>query len=188
MSVLSLPGDFSTTAIVHKVEQRFGLSGFARLVKLLELFAASPFRDLGVIELPASDWCDALQAGPQDVTALLSYLAKADWLTVEQGEVPSSPLRVTLSYFEAFVPVLVLPKKADQWRRWFEYELALPTELGKDPYNQDLFRRWCATNVTVDEMESAIELARQAGTAPSPTALHEFLKTVRNTKIERARR
>jgi hypothetical protein len=37
-------------------------------------------------------------------------------------------------------------------------------------------------------MESAIELARQANTAPSPTALHEFLKTVRNTKIERARR
>jgi len=188
MPTFSLSGDFSALPIVLKVEQRFGLPGYARLIKLLELFASSPSRDAGVIELPVSDWVDALQAGPQDVNALLAYLAKADWLTLDQGEEPGAPLRVTLADYATFLPPLELPKIADQWRRWFEFELSMPPLLGKDPYTQDLFRRWCATNVTIEEMELAIELARNANTAPSPPALHEFLKTVRNTKIERARR
>ena len=188
MPALNLPCDFSGLPIVLKVEQRFGLAGYARLIKLLELFAASPLRDAGVIELPVSDWGDALQAGPHDVTTFLAYLAKADWLTVEQSEEPGAPLRVTLTTFAEFLPPLELPKIADQWRRWFEFELSMPPLLGKDPYTQDLFRRWCATNVTIEEMELAIELARNANTAASPPALHEFLKTVRNTKIERARR
>lgn len=188
MPALSLPSNFSTLPIVLKVEQRFGLAGFARLVKLLELFAASPSRDAGVIELPVSDWVDALQAGPHDVAVLLDYLSKDGWLSQEQADEPGAPLRITLSRFEDFLPPLELPKVADQWRRWFEIELSMPPLLGKDPYTQDLFRRWCATNVTIEEMESAIELARMANTAASPTALHDYLKTVRNTKIERARR
>ena len=188
MPPLNLPPNFSALPIVLKVEQRFGMAGFARLIKLLELFASSPSRHSGVIELPISDWVDALQAGPQDVNEFLAYLAKAEWLSVEQGEEPGSPLRITLTAFEVFLPPLELPKIADQWRRWFEVELSLPPLLAKDPYTQDLFRRWCASNVTIDDMELAIELARKANTAPSPTALHDFLKTVRTTKIERARR
>lgn len=188
MTPLNLPFDFSALPIVLKVEQRFGLPGFARLIKLLELFASSPSRESGVIELPISDWVDALQAGAEDINTFLAYLAKAEWLALEQGEEPGAPLRVTLAAFADFLPPLELPKIADQWRRWFEYELSMPPLLGKDPYTQDLFRRWCASNVTINDMELAIELARNANTAPSPPALHEFLKTVRNTKIERARR
>ena len=188
MLSLNLPSNFSALPIVHKVEQRFGVAGFARLIKLLELFAASPSRNAGVIALPISDWLDALQVGPQDLGFLLDYLAKAEWVTLEQGEEPGSPLRVTLVNFADFLPPLELPKVADQWRCWFEIELSMPPLLGKDPYTQDLFRRWCASNVTIEEMELAIELARKASTAPSPPALHDFLKTVRNTKIERARR
>jgi len=184
----SLPANFSALPIVLKVEQRFGSAGFARLIKLLELFASSPSRDAGVIELPVSDWVDALQAGPHDVAVLLDYLSKDGWLSQEQADEPGAPLRITLTYFAEFLPPLELPKHADQWRRWFEYELSMPPLLGKDPYTQELFRRWCASNVTVEDMELAIELARKANTAPSPPALHDFLKTVRNTKLERARR
>ena len=129
-----------------------------------------------------------MQAGPHDLNTFLVYLAKAAWLTMEQAEEPGAPLRVTLTTFAEFLPPLELPKIADQWRQWFEAELSMPPLLGKDPYTQDLFRRWCATNVTIAEMEQAIDLARNANTGPSPAALHEFLKTVRNTKIERARR
>jgi len=188
MTPFNLPAQFSALPIVLKVEQRFGLAGFARLIKLLELFACSPSREVGTIELPISDWGDALQVGPQDLGSLLDYLAKADWLTLEQGEESGAPLRVTLTDYATFLPPLELPKIADQWRRWFEFELNMPPLLGKDPYTQDLFRRWCASNVTIEEMELAVELARTANTAPSPPALHEFLKTVRNTKLERARR
>jgi hypothetical protein len=188
MPALNLPPHFSALPIVLKVEQRFGPAGFARLVKLLEQFAASPSRDSGVIELPASDWRDALQAGPLELNLFLDYLAQDGWLSQEQDAEPGAPLRVTLTNFAEFQPALELPRIADQWRRWFEFELSLPPLHGKDPYNQDLFRRWCATNVTIEEMEQAVELARQANTAPSPAALHEFLKTVRNTKIVRARR
>ena len=188
MTPLNLPADFSALPIVHKVEQRFGLSGYARLIKLLELFASSPLRHAGVIELPISDWGDALQAGPHDLNTFLVYLTKAAWLTMEQAEELGAPLRVTLIAFAEFLAPLELPKIADQWRQWFEAELSMPPLLGKDPYTQDLFRRWCATNVTIAEMEQAIDLARTANMGPSPTALHEFLKTVRNTKIERARR
>ena len=166
MPSLNLPSNFSALPVVLKVEQRFGMAGFARLIKLLELFASSPSRNTGVVALPVSDWLDALQVDPQDLGFLLDYLAKAEWLTLEQGEEPGSPLRITLADFTMFLPPL----------------------LGKDPYTQDLFRRWCASNVTIEEMELAIELARKASTAPSPPALHDFLKTVRNTKIERARR
>lgn len=188
MPALNLPSTFSALPIVLKVEQRFGLAGFARLIKLLELFAASPSRDAGVIELPVSDWVDALQTGPHDVAVLLDYLSKDGWLTQEQADEPGAPLRITLTHFADFLPPLELPRIAEQWRSWFETELSMPPLLGKDPYTQDLFRRWCATNVTIEEMELAIELARKANTAASPPALHEFLKTVRNTKIERARR
>lgn len=188
MPSLNLPSNFSALPIVLKVEQRFGMAGFARLIKLLELFASSPSRNTGVVALPVSDWLDALQVDPQDLGFLLDYLAKAEWLTLEQGEEPGSPLCVTLVDFAMFLPPLELPKVADQWRCWFEIELNMPPLLGKDPYTQDLFRRWCASNVTIEEMELAIELARKASTAPSPPALHEFLKTVRNTKLERARR
>lgn len=188
MLSLSLPPNFSALPIALKVEQRFGLAGFARLVKLLELLTASPSRDAGVIELPVSDWVDALQAGPHDVAVLLDYLSKDGWLSQEQADEPGAPLRITLSRFEDFLPPLDRPKVADQWRLWFEIELSMPPLLGKDPYTQDLFRRWCASNVTIEEMELAIELARKANTAASPTALHEYLKTVRNTKLERARR
>lgn len=189
MPTLSLPVHFSTLPIVHKVEQRFGLSGYARLVKLLELFAASPSREAGVIELSNSDWRDALQAGPLELSLFLDYLAQDGWLSQEQAAEPGAPLRITLAYPGPFLPTLAEPelfKCADQWRAWFTEQLNMPALTAKDPYVTQLFRRWVANNVTTQEIEAAIELARRANVGPSPAALHDFMKTVRNTKIEQA--
>ena len=187
MPALNWPAGFSTRPVVLKVEQRFGLAGFARLIKLLELFAASPLRDKGVIELPVSEWADALQAGPLNASVLLDYLSSDGWLSQARGEEPGAPLRVTLTDFADFLPALDMPKTAEQWCAWFTSELSMPDQHGTDPDNQALFRRWCATNVTIDEVEAAVELAIKASEAPTPAALHDHLKTVRNTKIERAR-
>lgn len=191
MPALSLPPHFSTLPIVLKVEQRFGLTGYARLIKLLELFAASPSHSAGVIELSANDWRDGLQAGPLELSLFLDYLAQDGWLSQTQPDEPGALLRVTLADPGAFLPAQAEPellKTADQWCAWFDVELGMPALTSNDPYVTQLFRRWVATNVTTVEVEAAIELARRANVGPSPAALHDFLKTVRNTKIERARR
>ena len=185
---LSLPSGFSSQPIVLKIEQRFGLSGFARLVKLLEQLAASPSQGRGVIELSASDWRDALQAGPLELNVFLAYLAADGFIALEQGPEPGSPLRVTVSQPASFLPPLLLPRAANHWHQWLVSYHGLSEQQGKDPYNQSLFRRWCATNVTIDEMNAAIEQANKAGTALEPVGLHTLLMTVRKDKLEVARR
>lgn len=188
MPAVNLPAGFSARPVVLKVEQRFGMAGFARLVKLLELFAASPLRDKGVIELPVSEWADALQAGPLNVSVLLDYLSSDGWLSQARGEEPGAPLRVTLTDFADFLPALDMPTTAEQWCAWFTSELSMPDQHGTDPDNQALFRRWCATNVTIEEMNAAIELAVKAGRGFAPACLHSLLMTVRKEKLELARR
>jgi hypothetical protein len=188
MPALSLPAHFSTLPIVLKVEQRFGLTGCARLVKLLEQFAVSPMRDVGAIELAASDWREALQAGPLELNLFLTFLATDGFVTVDQPSEPNAPLRVTLTNFSDFLPPLLLPRVANDWRIWFTAEAGLSADQGKDPYNQSLFRRWCATNVTIDEINAAIELAIQEGSGTTPANLHTHLMTVRKDKLELARR
>jgi len=188
MASLNLPINFSSLPIVLKVEQRFGLPGFARLIKLLELLSSSPDHALGVIELPASDWRDALQVGPLELNVFLTYVAADGFLSVEQSPEPGAPLRITLADPGGFVPASQLPKVANEWCQWLAAELSMPAHHGKDPYNQSLFRHWCATNVTIDEMNAAIELAMKAGAGLTPPNLHNFLKTVRKEKLEVARR
>lgn len=188
MSSLNLPANFSALPIVLKVEQRFGVAGFARLIKLLELLPSSPDHALGIIELPASDWQSALQVGSHDLTAFLAYLATDGFLSVEQSQESGAPLRVTLAGPCDFLPAAQLPKVANEWCQWLAVELSMPAHHGKDPYNQSLFRHWCATNVTIDEMNAAIELAIKAGAGLTPSNLHTFLKTVRKEKLDVARR
>ena len=80
---LSLPPSFSSRPIVRKIEQRFGLPGFARLLKLLEQLAESPSPESGVIELPASDWREVLQVGQLELHVFLAYLASDGFLALE---------------------------------------------------------------------------------------------------------
>ncbi|MNO06813.1 hypothetical protein D3C81_2287580 [compost metagenome] len=63
----------------------------------------------------------------------------------------------------------------------------MPRQVTSDPYTQQLFRRWCASNVTVTEMLQACELASQAPPDLSPTALHRHLQTVRRLRLEQAK-
>lgn len=190
MTWLRLPADLSTQTTVRKVEQRFGLPGFARLVKLLELLAASPYRDACVIELAASDWLEALQIGRADFDAFLAYLAAANWLTVDTSEEPGAPLRVTLLQAGALLPTALDPQlftKACQWSAWCVAELGMPPALTKDPYNQQLFRRWCASNVTVLEAADAVQAAIAKQNSLSPAALHDELQLIRRARLDKAR-
>ena len=185
-----LPGDLSAQPLMRKVEQRFGLAGYARLVKLLELLAASPFRDSCLIEMPASDWFEALRCGREEFDAFLAYLAAANWLTIEQDAETGAPLRVTLLLADSLLPTADDPQlytKPCQWAAWCVAELGMPQSLTTDPYNQQLYRRWCASNVTILEMQAAVQNAVSRQNSLSPQVLHEELQVIRRQRLDKAK-
>lgn len=191
MVAIKLPADFSSNPVVLKVEQKFGLAGMARMIKVLELLAVSSGRSSGVIELLPKQWHEALQLSPVSLGPFITYLSHAGWLKAEQSTDSSVPLRVTVLDFLPFLAIADAPElfaDPEQWSAWCSHELGMPPSLATAPESVRLFRRWCATNVTVNEVEAAIELAVKASEAPSLTALHKHLKTVRTTKIEQASR
>lgn len=191
MRWLKLPAGLSASVIARKVEQRFGLPGFARLIKILELLAASPARAAGQIELPPSDWLEALGMGPAELDEFLAYLAAADWLTLEQGAERGAPLRVTLLQVAALLPgptEIGLPTEPHQWQAWCIAELGMPHASTQDPYVQQLFRRWCASNVTLAEAEAAALAAAKVRQSLHPQDLHGELQRIRAARLERAKR
>ena len=191
MPSIKLPADFSAHPVVLKVEQKFGLAGMARMIKLLELLAVSPTRSSGLIELSYAQWHESLQLSPVSLGPFLTYLSHAGWLKAEQSLDKAVPLRVTILDFLPYLSIAdapVLFTEPEQWCAWCVHELGMPPSISTAIESVRLFRRWCATNVTVIEIEAAIELAVKASEAPSLTALHKHLKTVRTTKIEQASR
>jgi hypothetical protein len=187
----------SGLVVVRKLEQRFGLAGYARLIKLLELISVSgPVIEGEPVSLPWADVLESLQAGDMHAREFVSYCEEARALRVtrDAGQllVTLCGELVVLMASDPMVPEVVvgpvLFETDDQWADWFSADLNCPPYLANDASTRYLFRRWCATNVTVAEVEAAIELAIKAKEAPLPAALHDHLKTVRNTKIECARR
>lgn len=189
MTLLNLPSSFSASQIACRVEKRFGLSGFARLIKLLELLGSSDHATGGVVPLPKSDWLDALQASAEELHELLNFLSKAGWLSYSEGDEPGAPLVVDFLKADDFLPSAepILFAAADQWVFWCETELNMRREVTSDPNSQGLFRRWCASNVTVTEMLQACEEAAPTNPQLTPSVLHAQLQTVRRARLERAR-
>jgi len=189
MTWAKLAGDFSAQPVARKVEQRFGLAGFARVVKILELLACSPDAATGIIAMPASDWLDALQCGRHELDEFLRFLQAAGWLTAEPSE-PGTPLAVTVTNAAAFLPDAADPQlftRPEQWRAWCSVDLAFPQWLLDDPATQRLFRIWCAVNVTTEELQAAACAAIDAKAALSPATLHEQLNIIRRARLERAK-
>lgn len=194
MRAIRIPAGLSGLIIAKKLEQRFGLLGFARMVKLVELVAemTAPTEAPSVV-VAWGDLLIALGCNAQDAGDFLTYCEHARVL--DRGNDDGRARLTLLGELAALLddaptPVVapVLFTQEQQWAEWFAAEWACPPYLANDPCTRQLFRRWIATNVTIDEVEAAIELAKEAREAPSPAALHDHLKTVRNTKIERARR
>lgn len=189
MTLLSLPSNFSASPVAGRVEKRFGLVGFARLIKLLELLGSSDHATGGVVPLPKSDWLDALHASSDELHELLNFLSKAGWLTYSEGDEPGAPLVVAFLKADDFLPAAapILFTAADQWVFWCETELNMRREVTGDPNNQGLFRRWCASNVTVTEMLQACDEAAPTNPQLTPSVLHAQLQTVRRARLEKAR-
>ncbi|MCE1119125.1 hypothetical protein, partial [Pseudomonas sp. NMI795_08] len=160
--------------------------GYARLVKLLELLAGYDPAAAGVLTMTTAAWCEWLSASPGELRQFFEHLGRSGWLTYSQDD---GSITVDLLKADDFLPgpVPVLFSAPEQWAFWCETELNMPHHVTGDPYTLQLFRRWCASNVTVTEMQQACELAAQGQPDLSPTALHGHLSTVRRHRLEQAR-
>ena len=185
----------SDLVVVRKVEQRFGFAGYARLIKLLELISSMrPAVDESPVGIAWADVLEALQADDLRAREFLAYCEDARALRVTRPEgtfevelcgelvalMASAP--AVLSSVSGRVPF----ESEKEWVDWFAADLNCPPYLANDACTRQLFRRWCAVNVTVAEIEAAVELAIGAKEAPHPAALNEHLKTVRKKKLELA--
>jgi len=190
MSWLRLSGSLSAESVVINLERRFGLIGYARLLKMLELLAVSPAREEGVVSMPLSDWLDALQAPHDELFTFLNALRQSSWLSYSHGDDPGSPLVVDFLQADNFLPesTPILLQSGEQWAFWCETELNMPRHVTGDPYTQQLFRRWCASNVTVTEMHAACEAATKGGVVSlRPDSLHAHLQAIRGDRLKKAR-
>ncbi|MBP5971043.1 hypothetical protein [Pseudomonas iridis] len=187
---------WSSLVISQKLEQRFGLIGLARLLKLVELVGPwLPAEGPLTVVLAWGDFLTALHCNQETATEFLAYCDHARVLDQATDE---GRLRLTLVGELASrlrPPVVATPVQAGgrvlfdtdkQWVAWFKDDLNCPPYLANDPASRQLFRRWCASNVTVDEIEAACERALKAGEAPHPAVLHDHMKVIRQAKIDRA--
>lgn len=193
MSATTFPLGLSGMVIGRKVEQRFGLLGIGRLLKLVELVIerADGSRAAPTAVVAWGDFLAALHCNQEDAGEFLTYCDHARVL--DRGD-EDGRLRLTLvgELVARFAPPDA-PAKAigerllfstdKQWAEWFKSDLNCPPFLLNDSATRQLFRRWCATNVTVDEVEAATERAIKASEAPHPAVLHDHLKALRLDKL-----
>lgn len=186
----------SSLVISKKLEQRFGLIGLARLLKLVELVTERlPVDGPPSVVLAWGDFLTEMSCNQEQAVDFLAYCDHARVLdqATEDGRLRLTLVGELASRLRPVVPT-PLPQASGrqlfdtdkQWATWFKDDLSCPPYLVNDRLTRRLFRRWCANNITVDEIEAATELALKAGEAPQPAVLHDYLKTVRQTKIDRA--
>lgn len=185
MSWVRLPAGFSAGAAAS-VERSFGLDGYARMVKLLELLAGYDPEAAGVLKMTTAAWCEWLSASPGELRQLLDHLSRTGWLTCnhDDGSITVDLLKAD-DYLPGPAPVLFADP--GQWVFWCETELNMPRHVTGDPHVLQLFRRWCASNVTVTEMLQAVELASHGQPDLSPTSLHRHLQAVRRQRLDQAK-
>ena len=176
---------FSQHPVAQAVTKRLGLLGFARLVKIVE-----ECTDSGQVAMSWSDWLSTLECTRDQFDGLLACLAKLGVCTASQAEGVSAPLMLTLGAPLHFLlakpdPATVILTTAAQWAEWLAVELAAPNWLLSDPASQELFRRWCASNVSLAEMCQAAELAAKVPDV-TPVGLHEKWKEIRAKRVAQA--
>lgn len=181
--------NLSDQVLVRKVEQRFGLAGYARLCKVFELVAQGN----GVASHSRSDWVDVLQCDGVALDGFLSYCVQAGGLETSQSDGANGLLSIRVVEREALCPSVVpgiassvLPRKADEWVAWCRTELNLPGWQLHEASTRRMFARWCAVNVTTEEAARAIEAAGAAGEV-SPAAIHDHLNILRRERVAQAR-
>lgn len=187
------PASMSASKAVVDIEAHFALVGYARYLKVLELVAdeADGSDARRAVTLSWDAWAASL-AGEQDVLAeFFAFCHEHGVFEVEDdGERATvACLDLVLSRTEsAPVPPRdeTLFTHHDQWVAWFIDDLSFPPKMANSPDNIRMFRRWCASNVTVGEMSAAVQKTIEAGTGLGAPALHGHLQALRAQRIKEA--
>jgi hypothetical protein len=187
----------SNWVISKKLEQRFGTLGIGQLVKLVELVAtrAEASRKGPTMVIAWGDFLAALGCNVETATEFLTYCEQAR--AIDRGN-DEGRLRITFVGELALLlaepqalpvqaPGRILFESDVQWADWFKADLNCPPYLANDPYTRQLFRRWCVSNVTLDEIEEATKRAIERGEAPQPAVLNDYLKALRQEKLSALR-
>ncbi len=187
MSWARLPAGLSSDPAVLQIERAFGLAGYARLVKMLEMVATLHDPYAGRMSNGRAVWLDVLQAQDSELDAFLQCLASAG--LIEPPALTVNPLVVQFCKVERFLPdpAPALPTDPQQWAFWLQTELNMPRPLVDDPHAIALFRRWTASNVTVTEMNEAVTQAVAAKDKLTPAELHKHVHAVRTQRLNKAR-
>jgi len=169
--------------VLMTVHDRLGILGLGRLVTILSVSGPAG-ASMGYIE-----WLGLLQASPAEWDLLVTVLRELEVFTTHATD---HPARIRFEPGPAWAPVwdakpahLTLMPNAAAWAAWCESELAMPGWLQSDPHTQALFRRWCASHVTVGEATEAVLLATAAGDL-SPATLHHHLASLRKQALHKA--
>lgn len=187
MSWARLPAGLSSDPAVLQIERTFGLAGYARLVKMLEMVATLRDPYAGRMCNGRPVWLEVLQAQDSELDAFLQCLAAAG--LIEAPDLTANPLVVQFSHVERFLPdpAPALPTDPQQWAFWLQTELNMPRPMVDDPHALALFRRWVASNVTVTEMHEAVTRAVAAKDKLTPAELHKHVHAVRSERLAKAR-
>ena len=187
MSWARLPAGLSSDPAVLQIERTFGLAGYARLLKMLELLASHNDPYAGRLAMGRAAWCDVLQAQEAELEAFLQCLSGAG--LIEPASLGTHQLVIQFRTAERFLPepAPALPTDPTQWAFWLQTELNMPRPLVDDPHAVALFRRWVASNVTVTEMHEAVTRAVAAKDKLTPTELHKQVHSVRSDRLAKAR-
>lgn len=188
MSCPAIPSHALSSDAATTVEQQFSLVGFARYVKVLALMASAGSD--GRVSLSFEAWAAALAAQPEALSVFFNYCQERGVFTIEDdGELMTLSCQALVQAPEAPAPTVVetpLFTHAEQWAAWFVEEMAYPPAVANRAENQRMFRRWCASNVTVSEMNAAVQLTIKAGTGLGTPALHGHLHALRAQRIKEA--
>ncbi|MHA6236846.1 hypothetical protein [Pseudomonas fluorescens group sp. PF-69] len=171
--------------LLMTVRARVGIAGVGRLATILSLCGPA-----GAC-LGYAEWLGLLQATPHEYDLLVTVLRELQVFTTQATDEPS---RIRFEPGPAWAPTwaarpvhLTLMPDAAAWAAWCQSELAMPGWLLETPETQALFRRWCASNVTVDEATQAV-LQAVAGGDVSPSTIHQQLALVRKSALQKASR
>ncbi len=188
------PAELSLSKAVADIEAHFALVGYARYLKVLELIAAEAGGNDGrhAVTLSWDAWAVSLSGEPDVLTEFFAFCQDHGVFDVEDdgekatvtcsdlmlnGAEPSPGPRPTEQ---------TLFTDSDQWVEWFIEELAYPPKIARKADNVRMFRRWCASNVTVGEMCAAVQKTIEAGTGLGTPALHGHLQALRAQRLKEA--
>ncbi|KEQ11308.1 hypothetical protein GZ77_26245, partial [Endozoicomonas montiporae] len=200
--------DVSSRDFIKTLQNEYGLNGYARYIKVLELVAGRMTEaDQCDLTLTWAEWEQKLAGKRRQLQMFFEFCHERGVFIIEvtgQHLKTKCPELLNLRDFHTKnlqaagkkTPSLApqtsentnqLFTSADEWAQWCTGELSYTERKVNSAENQRQFRLWVASNVTTDEVCQAVDIAISAGTGIEATDLHKLVAQIRKQKLEEAK-